>query len=204
MIAIDSKRIPFLIIQNEKNRTEIRQFIPQFISGFTLMEFWRVTAAWSAVWCRKNYERREWRELAWAPAIAAAAVYRRRRGASAASYELALTGLAVCGTAPRSSAAAYRRHRRLPARATTVYNNTKATELTQAGNGGAASRRRAACGGQLMKRPLTGRNHHIHILLAVSQSKMTWSFHEPSLHRKKMIKHNFDMMTFFLRNYVLT
>ena len=55
-------------------------------------------------------------------------------GAAAASYELALTGLAVCGTAPRSSAAVYRR--RLPARATTVYNNTKATELTQAGNGG--------------------------------------------------------------------
>ena len=91
-------------------------------------------------------------------------------GAAAASYELALTGLAVCGTAPRSSAAVYRR--RLPARATTVYNNTKATELTQAGNGGV---RRAAVsgGGQLMKRPLTGRNHHIHILLAVSQSKMT-------------------------------
>ena len=55
-------------------------------------------------------------------------------GAAGASYELALTGLAVCGTAPRSSAAVYRR--RLPARATTVYNNTKATELTQAGNGG--------------------------------------------------------------------
>ena len=36
--------------------------------------------------------------------------------------------------APRSFAAVYRR--RLPARATTVYNNTKATELTQAGNGG--------------------------------------------------------------------
>ena len=122
----------FQSIGNEKNRTDIRQFIPQFISGFTLMEFWRVTAAWSAVWCRKNYERREWRELAWAPALAAAVC--RRRGAAAASYELALTGLAVCGTAPRSSAAVYRR--RLPARATTVYNNTKATELTQAGNGG--------------------------------------------------------------------
>ena len=76
--AIDSKRIPFSIILNEKNRTEIRQFIPQFISGFTLMEFWRVTAAWSAVWCRKNYERREWRELAWAPALAAAVCRRRR------------------------------------------------------------------------------------------------------------------------------
>ena len=96
--------------------------------------------------------------------------------------------------APRSFAAVYRR--RLPARATTVYNNTKATELTQAGNGGV---RRAAVsgGGQLMKRPLTGRNHHIHILLAVSQSKMTWSFHEPS-QRKNMMKHNFDV-DFFCR-----
>ena len=101
------------------------------------MEFWRVTAAWSAVWCRKNYERREWRELAWAPALAAAVC--RRRGAAAASYELALTGLAVYSTAARHAPSAtvlkavYRR--RLPARATTVYNNTKATELTQAGNG---------------------------------------------------------------------
>ena len=54
-------------------------------------------------------------------------------------------------------------------------------------NSGRQRRRgvQAAGGGQLMKRPLTGRNHHIHILLAVSQSKMTWSFHKPS-HRKKM------------------
>ena len=138
-LPLIQKGIPFSIIQNEKNRTEIRQFIPQFISGFTLMEFWRVTAAWSAVWW-KNYERREWRELAWAPALVAA-VCRRRRGAAAASYELALTGLAVCGVAPRTSAAV--RRRCLPARSTTVYNNTKATELTQAGNGAAGGGRRA-------------------------------------------------------------
>ena len=97
------------------------------------MEFWRVTAAWSAVWCRKNYERREWRELAWAPALAAAICRRRRSRRKLWTCPYRPGGLRH-RAAPRSSAAVYRR--RLPARATTVYNNTKATELTQAGNGG--------------------------------------------------------------------